>query len=163
MKDSGSPTSEADAAAATRSVQTVDAGDHIVGQRRGFSSGQSPPEVRKRVASPDETLIGCTVAHSSSCSCCGDSLNASASASSMLTFSDDVATTTLVQPSSAKSPSPRSPPSGPSPVHAASASAATNSTAPAAVARAAPRPLGVGVDGAEGTDSRGRRGTMGTE
>ena len=36
----------------------------------------------------------------------------------MLTFSDDVATTTCVQPSSAKSPSPESPPSGLAAVHA---------------------------------------------
>ena len=106
------------------------------------------PEVRKRVASPDETLIGCTVAHSSSCSCCGDSLNASASASSMFTFSDDVATTTLVQPSSAKSPSPRSPPSGSPPVQAARAIETAISAAPAAVARAPRRPLAVGIDGA---------------
>src|SRR6478609_5315049 len=46
VKDSGSPTREGDAAAATRSVHTVEAGDHIVGQRRVFSSGQSSPEVR---------------------------------------------------------------------------------------------------------------------
>src|SRR3954451_24459255 len=32
VNDAGSPTSDGDAAAATRSVQTVDAGDHSVGQ-----------------------------------------------------------------------------------------------------------------------------------
>ena len=111
VNDSGSPTSAGDPAAATRSVHTVEAGDQSVGHISGFSLGQtSSLAVRNRVASPDDTLIGRTVAHSSSASCSGDSLNASARASSMFTFSDDVATTMCVHPSSAKSPLPPSPP-----------------------------------------------------
>ncbi len=46
VNDFGSPTSDGEAAAATRSVQTVDAGDHSVGQSSLFSLGQSPPAVR---------------------------------------------------------------------------------------------------------------------
>src|SRR6478735_2855525 len=118
VNDSGSPTRFGDAAAATRSVHTVEAGDHMLGQRRVFSSGQAPPAVRMRVASTDETLIGCTVAHSSRASGWGLSLKAAASSSSMLTFSEEVAMTTFVHPSSAKSPSPKSPPSGSLPVQA---------------------------------------------
>src|SRR5687767_4827427 len=73
VKDSGSPTSAGEAAAATRSVHTVEAGDHRVGHSSGLSLGQSSPAVRNRVASPDETLTGRTVAHSSSASASGDS------------------------------------------------------------------------------------------
>jgi hypothetical protein len=140
VKDSGSPTSAGEAAAATRSVHTVEAGDHSVGHSSGLSLGQSPPAVRYRVASPDDTLTGRMVAHSSSAFASADSLNAAARASSMLTFSDDVATATWVHPSSAKSPSPDSPSSGPGAVQPATASAATISAAPKPIPR---RPDGV--------------------
>jgi hypothetical protein len=86
--------------------------------------------VRKRVASPEETLIGLTVAHSSSAFISGESLNAVASASSMLTFSDDVATTMCVQPSSAKSPPPPSSLAS-LPKHPVSATAVERITSPA--------------------------------
>src|SRR4051812_21740682 len=46
VNDSGSPTRAGEAAAATRSVHTVDAGDHSVGQSSVLSFGQSPPAVR---------------------------------------------------------------------------------------------------------------------
>ncbi|MNI65046.1 hypothetical protein D3C73_1205280 [compost metagenome] len=46
VNDAGSPTRFADAAAATRSVHTVEAGDHSVGQRSRSSLGQSSPAVR---------------------------------------------------------------------------------------------------------------------
>ena len=47
VNDSGSPTSEGDAAAATRSVQTVEAGDHSVGQQlAGSRSASRRPAVR---------------------------------------------------------------------------------------------------------------------
>ncbi|GAA2102729.1 hypothetical protein GCM10009823_26280 [Brevibacterium salitolerans] len=58
--------------------------------------------------------MGRTEAHSASASCSGESLKAAASASIMFTFSEDVATTTGVQPSSeappASLPEPVSPP-----------------------------------------------------
>ena len=46
VNDSGSPTSAGDAAAATRSVHTVEAGDQRVGHSSGFSLGQSWPDVK---------------------------------------------------------------------------------------------------------------------
>ena len=80
----------------------------------------------------------------------------------MLTFSDEVAMTTFVQPSSAKSPSPKSPPSGSLPVQAVSASAAIRISAPAVAARADLGRGSWGEDGSTVTFVRARRGGMGT-
>ncbi len=132
VNDTGSPTRAGEAAAATRSVHTVEAGDQRLGHRRSFSSGQSPPAVRIRVASPEDTLMGRTVAQVSRAAASGDSLNAFASASSMLTFSEDVATTTFVQPSSAKSPPPTVSGSASEPKHPVKDTSAAAITAPTA-------------------------------
>src|SRR4030095_739915 len=85
-------------AAATRSVQTVEAGDQIVGQSSWFARGHRfGPALRISAPMPDDTLIGAIVAHSFRPSASGESLKASPRSSIRVTFSEEVATTTRVQ------------------------------------------------------------------